>query len=72
MGWFSNDSDQAAAYEQVNTIWHWRLKPPFRTDKVINAPHKTHLTHELIAAAASYEVLAQGENGVCCRQVKSW
>ena len=33
-----DDSDQAAAYDQV-----------------INAPHKAELSHELIAAAASYE-----------------
>ncbi|KAJ7752609.1 hypothetical protein B0H16DRAFT_1545921 [Mycena metata] len=38
MGWFSSDSDQAQAYEQVT-----------------NAPHKAALSHELIAAAASYE-----------------
>ena len=39
MGWFSDDSDQANAYDQV-----------------VNAPHKAELSHELIAAAASYEV----------------
>lgn len=39
MGWFSDDSDQAQAY-----------------DEVVNAPHKAQLSHELIAAAASYEV----------------
>ncbi|TFK56048.1 hypothetical protein OE88DRAFT_1804828 [Heliocybe sulcata] len=38
MGWFSDDSDQAQAYDQVT-----------------NAPHKAELSHELIAAAASYE-----------------
>ncbi|TEB35713.1 hypothetical protein FA13DRAFT_1788324 [Coprinellus micaceus] len=38
MGWFSDDSDQAQAYDQV-----------------VNAPHKAELSHELIAAAASYE-----------------
>ncbi|KAJ7107745.1 hypothetical protein C8R44DRAFT_714455 [Mycena epipterygia] len=38
MGWFSDDSDQAQAYDQVT-----------------NAPHKAALSHELIAAAASYE-----------------
>ncbi|KAI0921113.1 hypothetical protein AcW2_006195 [Taiwanofungus camphoratus] len=38
MGWFSGDSDQAQAYDQV-----------------VNAPHKAELSHELIAAAASYE-----------------
>ncbi|KAL4062853.1 hypothetical protein J3A83DRAFT_4300909 [Scleroderma citrinum] len=38
MGWFSSDSNEAQAYEQVT-----------------NAPHKAKLSHELIAAAASYE-----------------
>ena len=38
MGWFSEDSEQAQAYDQV-----------------INAPHKAELSHELLAAAASYE-----------------
>jgi len=38
MGWFSDDSYQAQAYDQV-----------------VNAPHKAELSHELIAAAASYE-----------------
>ncbi|OBZ70448.1 hypothetical protein A0H81_10041 [Grifola frondosa] len=38
MGWFSDDSDEAQAYDQV-----------------VNAPHKAELSHELIAAAASYE-----------------
>ncbi|KAJ7474393.1 hypothetical protein B0H11DRAFT_2035243 [Mycena galericulata] len=39
MGFFSHDSDEAQAYEQVT-----------------NAPHKAALSHELIAAAASFEV----------------
>ncbi|KAF8165315.1 CipC-like protein [Crassisporium funariophilum] len=47
MGWFSDDSDQAAAYEQVT-----------------NAPHKAELSHELIAAAASYEAAKAYENHV--------
>ncbi|KAI0797484.1 hypothetical protein C8Q75DRAFT_728778 [Abortiporus biennis] len=38
MGFFSDDSEQAQAYETVQ-----------------NAPHKAKLSHELIAAAASYE-----------------
>ncbi|KAJ6473922.1 hypothetical protein DFH09DRAFT_468301 [Mycena vulgaris] len=38
MGFFSDDSDQAQAYDQV-----------------VNAPHKASLSHELIAAAASFE-----------------
>ncbi|KAF9057596.1 hypothetical protein BJ165DRAFT_1520963 [Panaeolus papilionaceus] len=45
MGWFSDDSDQAQAYDQV-----------------VNAPHKAALSHELIAAAASYEAAKAYEN----------
>ncbi|KAJ6008990.1 hypothetical protein N7522_004006 [Penicillium canescens] len=45
MGWFSDDSDQAAAYNEV-----------------VNAPHKAELSHELIAAAASYEAAKAYEN----------
>ncbi|KAL0949528.1 hypothetical protein HGRIS_009579 [Hohenbuehelia grisea] len=47
MGWFSDDSDQAQAYDQV-----------------VNAPHKAELSHELIAAAASYEAAKAYENHV--------
>ncbi|KAF9530872.1 CipC-like protein [Crepidotus variabilis] len=47
MGWFDDDSDQAAAY-----------------DEVMNAPHKSHLSHELIAAAASYEAMKGYEKHV--------
>ncbi|KAF5333343.1 hypothetical protein D9611_002488 [Ephemerocybe angulata] len=47
MGWFSDDSDQAQAYETV-----------------MNAPHKAALSHELIAAAASYEAAKAYENHV--------
>ncbi|KDR70015.1 hypothetical protein GALMADRAFT_214784 [Galerina marginata CBS 339.88] len=47
MGWFSDDSDQAQAY-----------------DTVVNAPHKAELSHELIAAAASYEAAKQYEKHV--------
>ncbi|KIM52805.1 hypothetical protein SCLCIDRAFT_140309 [Scleroderma citrinum Foug A] len=47
MGWFSDDSDQAQAYETVT-----------------NAPHKAELSHELIAAAASYEAAKAYENHV--------
>ncbi|KAF5321836.1 hypothetical protein D9619_001867 [Psilocybe cf. subviscida] len=45
MGWFSNDSHQAGAYDQV-----------------VNAPHKATLSHEVIAAAASYEAMKAYEN----------
>ncbi|KIM43851.1 hypothetical protein M413DRAFT_443731 [Hebeloma cylindrosporum] len=45
MGWFSDDSDEATAY-----------------DTVVNAPHKAELSHELIAAAASYEAAKAYEN----------
>ncbi|KAK1233758.1 hypothetical protein PQX77_003075 [Marasmius sp. AFHP31] len=47
MGWFSDDSDQAQAYEQVK-----------------NAPHQAKLSHELIAAAASYEAAKAYEDHV--------
>ncbi|KAH7929477.1 hypothetical protein BV22DRAFT_1002635 [Leucogyrophana mollusca] len=45
MGWFSDDSDNAAAYDQVQ-----------------NAPHEATLSHELIAAAASYEAAKAWED----------
>ncbi|KIK68127.1 hypothetical protein GYMLUDRAFT_155033 [Collybiopsis luxurians FD-317 M1] len=44
MGWFSDDSDQAQAYDQVNS-----------------SPHKAELSHELLAAAASYEAAKKYE-----------
>ncbi|KAG6836519.1 hypothetical protein H0H93_007196 [Arthromyces matolae] len=47
MGWFSEDSHQANAYNEVT-----------------NAPHKAKLSHELIAAAASYEAAKAYEDHV--------
>ncbi|EIW76129.1 hypothetical protein CONPUDRAFT_110841 [Coniophora puteana RWD-64-598 SS2] len=47
MGWFSDDSEQAQAY-----------------DTVTNAPHKAELSHELLAAAASYEAAKAYEKHV--------
>ncbi|KAF8630582.1 hypothetical protein AX17_005394 [Amanita inopinata Kibby_2008] len=47
MGFFSKDSEQANAYDQV-----------------VNAPHKAQLSHELIAAAASYEAAKAYEEHV--------
>ncbi|KAF9485320.1 CipC-like protein [Pholiota conissans] len=47
MGWFDDDSNQSAAYDQV-----------------VNAPHKAELSHELIAAAASYEAAKAYEKHV--------
>ncbi|EIW79547.1 hypothetical protein CONPUDRAFT_58566 [Coniophora puteana RWD-64-598 SS2] len=47
MGFFSHDSEQAQAYDQV-----------------VNAPHKAALSHELIAAAASYEAAKAYEKHV--------
>ncbi|KAG8953663.1 hypothetical protein FRC04_001867 [Tulasnella sp. 424] len=41
MGFWNNDSDQQQAADAY--------------DQVTNAPHKAELSHELIAAAASYE-----------------
>ncbi|KAK7047219.1 hypothetical protein VNI00_006885 [Paramarasmius palmivorus] len=49
MGWFSEESEQAVAYDQV-----------------VNAPHKAELSHELIAAAASYEA-AKAYEDHCAR-----
>jgi hypothetical protein len=40
MGWFHHESDEANAYNTVND----------------EGTHKAKLSHELIAAAASYEV----------------
>eukprot|EP00914_Ancora_sagittata_P006098 GHVO01012378.1.p2 GENE.GHVO01012378.1~~GHVO01012378.1.p2 ORF type:complete len:109 (+),score=19.78 GHVO01012378.1:1-327(+) len=47
MGFFSDDSDQAQAYNEVT-----------------QAPHKAALSHELIAAAASYEAAKAYEKHV--------
>ncbi|KAJ3789143.1 hypothetical protein F5050DRAFT_1711613 [Lentinula boryana] len=47
MGFFSDDSEQAQAWDQVN-----------------NAPHKAELSHELLAAAASYEAAKAYEKHV--------
>ncbi|KAF8630576.1 hypothetical protein AX17_005388 [Amanita inopinata Kibby_2008] len=47
MGWFSDDSEQAQAYDQVTS-----------------SPHKAELSHELIAAAASYEAAKAYEEHV--------
>ena len=55
MGWFSDDSDQAQAYEQVGCYLYYYLSY-YISYQVQNAPHKAELSHELIAAAASYEV----------------
>ncbi|KAL9712365.1 hypothetical protein Ac2012v2_003602 [Leucoagaricus gongylophorus] len=52
MGWFSDESHQAQAYNQVQ-----------------NAPHEAKLSHELIAAAASYEA-AKAYNNHCERNGK--
>ncbi|KAL9712364.1 hypothetical protein Ac2012v2_003601 [Leucoagaricus gongylophorus] len=50
MSWFSDDSEQAQAYDEVQ-----------------NAPHEAKLSHELIAAAASYEA-AKSYNEHCERE----
>ncbi|KAF5389122.1 hypothetical protein D9757_004915 [Collybiopsis confluens] len=47
MGWFSDDSEQADAYNQVTS-----------------SPHKAELSHELLAAAASYEAAKKYEDHV--------
>ncbi|KAF4632882.1 hypothetical protein G7Y89_g5248 [Cudoniella acicularis] len=47
MGFFSDDSDQAQAYNQYN-----------------DQPHKSSITHELLAGAASYEAAKAYEQHV--------
>jgi len=39
MGWFSDNSEQAQAYDQYNSA----------------PPHQAHISHELIGGAAAYE-----------------
>ena len=58
MGWFDNNSYQADAYDKVS--FPPVLSPSICSsiDQVVNAPHEAKLSHELIAAAASYEVRA--------------
>jgi len=58
MGWFNDDSDQAQAYN----VWSTLALPSMDVDDkffqvIVNAPHKASLAHELIAGAASYEVM---------------
>ncbi|KAG8891465.1 hypothetical protein FRC01_014685 [Tulasnella sp. 417] len=48
MGFWSDDSAQQDSYNAY--------------DQVTNAPHKAELSHELIAAAASYEAAKAFEN----------
>lgn len=58
MGWFHDNSDEASAYDQVCPCFI-SLESPNNllcAGQVVNAPHKAALSHELIAAAASYEV----------------
>ncbi|KAJ5094279.1 hypothetical protein N7456_010140 [Penicillium angulare] len=50
MGWFSDDSDQAQAYQQYNSTEPKEHDPSF--------------VHELIAGAASYEAAKAYENHV--------
>ncbi|KAG6916104.1 hypothetical protein DXG01_008431 [Tephrocybe rancida] len=65
MGWFSDDSDQAQAYDEVEpapacgSVNVLIVEP-----QVTNAPHKATLSHELIAAAASYEAAKAYEDHV--------
>ncbi|KAI9932634.1 hypothetical protein ASPWEDRAFT_33535 [Aspergillus wentii DTO 134E9] len=48
MGWFSDDSEQAQAYNQYQSA----------------EPHEASLSHELIAGAASFEAAKAYENHV--------
>lgn len=56
MGWFDSDSDQSAAYDQVSLNLSLCRHCNANASQVVNAPHKAELSHELLAAAASYEV----------------
>ena len=63
MGFFHSDSDQAKAYNTVGgpsfpiyqSIEADRSMLSIKVENSTNE-HKAHLSHELIAAAASYEV----------------
>ncbi|KAJ7364012.1 hypothetical protein B0H14DRAFT_2665365 [Mycena olivaceomarginata] len=48
MGWFSHDSDEASAYNSVTN----------------ESTHKSEISHQLIAAAASYEAARAYEKHV--------
>ncbi|KAL2866090.1 DUF3759 domain-containing protein [Aspergillus lucknowensis] len=52
MGWFDNDSDQARAYNEYQTLDH------------TNTEHHAKFTHELIAGAASFEAMRAYEHHV--------
>lgn len=59
MGWFSDDSDQAQAYDQVSlsSAIHFMFnRAEVSSLQVTSAPHKAEISHELLGAAAAYEV----------------
>ena len=64
MGFFDHKSEEAEAHAKVSVlslplfqfIERLELIVPWYLFKVMESPHKGHLSHELIAAAASYEV----------------
>jgi hypothetical protein len=66
MGLFHHkDSDEAQAHQAVSYLlsysnlsvhWSWSLHPTKVSNTGANDPHKSKLSHELIAAAAAYEV----------------
>lgn len=59
MGWFSDDSPQASAYDQVRPVLsRTRFHVSDCHQQLNNTPveHKSSITHELLAGAASYEV----------------
>ncbi|KAJ6540325.1 hypothetical protein B0H19DRAFT_1239672 [Mycena capillaripes] len=66
MGWFSEDSEEAMAHETVSTFpnLYFTGDADQRLRQVTNSPHNASLTHELIAAAASYEAAKAYENHV--------
>jgi len=56
MGWFGDDSFEAQAYEQVG-CWRNLVATYSQWRQVTNGRHEASWTHELIAGAASYEVI---------------
>jgi hypothetical protein len=61
MGFFGDNSDEATAYDQVNTSFHSSRSvlnsSQFATGKV----HKSDISHELLAGAASFAAAKEFE-----------
>ena len=69
--WYDDDSHEAQAYTRVSYIAYWLISI-FVVDRSIlqvmqaEGHHKAHLSHELIAAAASYEVCNPLDHSILC------